>query len=121
LRHPRRVVRATRDVRAGENWSKVDFERLWACSNRPNYTCSAKARVVGREQAAVKAGTFDAWKIEVELRYSSRAGSMGASGVVTFTYWYVEVQRRYVKYQSRSLGASGGGETLRTRARMALA
>jgi len=52
---------------------------------------------VGREKVTVKAGTFDAWRIMVELHVRGNQ----RPGVATLTYWYAEDVRRFVKYQFR--------------------
>jgi tRNA A-37 threonylcarbamoyl transferase component Bud32 len=90
-------VKAFQEIRVGDRWSK--FEPASAYCAQFNFTCSASARVTGREQVSVKAGSFDAWKIEVEWSQTSIYG--GGAGVAILTYWYAEGVRRFVKYQFR--------------------
>jgi serine/threonine-protein kinase len=96
-------LRAFQDIGGSERWGNLDFKNLWNCTVNPSVSCSAKARVVGREKVAVKAGSFNAWKIEVEL-YQKALGmpaTAGGSGFVYFTFWYAEDARRFVKSLSR--------------------
>lgn len=99
-------LRAFQELRAGERWSNVNFERLWDCSTNTWWDCTASARVGNRETITVRAGNFDTTKIEVELRYRKppNPGGVGSvvQGNVLLTYWYAEEARRYVKFQSRA-------------------
>jgi len=88
-------LRAFQDLRSGDRWASVEYKRLWDCGSL--VTCNASARIVGREKVSVKAGTFDAWRIAVELYV---AGSQ-RGGVATATFWFAESAKRVVKYQFR--------------------
>jgi serine/threonine-protein kinase len=96
-------LRAFQEIREGEAWSNVEFERLGGCSTNPQLICTLSARVVGREKVTVKAGSFDTWKIVVE----NRARSGGPSSLFEYTFWFAEDARRFVKAQSRMRSGSG--------------
>ena len=75
-----------------------------ACANQ--YTCEAKARVVGTETVEVPAGRFAAIKVIVdqEWRPSGQGGGwqqMRMNGGRTLIVWYAPEVGRAVKYSSR--------------------
>jgi serine/threonine-protein kinase len=90
---------ALQEIRIGQSWSNVNLVRLPFCQEV--LSCKTSARVMGRERVTVKAGSFEAWKIEVELQFHDQGGW---SGTVSLKYWYVEELRRIVRYQSRGPG-----------------
>jgi hypothetical protein len=96
-------LRAFQEVRGGERWINIEQRQLGQCSS---WDCSASARIVGKEQVSVRAGSFAAWKIVVDLKMTDPAMERG-SGELTF--WYSEEARRTVKYQSRYRVAGRGG------------
>jgi membrane protein involved in colicin uptake len=88
-------LQAMQEIRAGQAWPKVDMSKYADCVNG-RLTCSGSARIAGREQVSVRAGSFDAWKIEFEFQFRS-----SVPGFMNITYWYSEEARRYVKSQLR--------------------
>ncbi len=90
-------LRAFQEFRVGESLTNVDI-KVSNCLNGMA-RCSLNARVVGREQVRVKAGNFDAWKVEVEFEARPREG--GILRTLTLAVWYADDVRRYVKYQLR--------------------
>jgi hypothetical protein len=92
-------IGAFRELRAGETLN-VGAITLWGCAS--NASCSAVARVAGSEKVALRAGTYDAWKIVLEVQFSYGSGS-GGSRAAEMTFWYAESAKRVVKYQMRQL------------------
>ena len=90
-------LRAFQEVRGSERWNEFPI-RVRGCAPQGGWTCIAGARVVGRERVSVRAGSFEAWKIVVEI---GMRGSSGFGYSSDITYWYAEEAKRYVKYQSR--------------------
>jgi serine/threonine-protein kinase len=88
-------LRAFQELRVGERWSNIEQKQLWDCAS--TVTCSASAHVVGMEKVSVKAGTYDAWKVAVELHVRGAQ----RPGVAALTFWYAEGPKRIVKYQFR--------------------
>jgi hypothetical protein len=70
---------------------------MGACSSSPTYRCRFDAKVIGKEQVSVPAGSFDAWKVEVQLSVHSGVSVWTRE----YTYWYAEIVRRMVKYTAR--------------------
>jgi serine/threonine-protein kinase len=100
-------MRAFQEIRAGDRWPGIYPQNVGKCGTNPSVDCSASAQVAGRERVTVRAGTFEAWKIVVAMRARSLAGplSTGFSSLeVTYTYWFADDVKRYVKYQSRAGG-----------------
>jgi hypothetical protein len=91
-------LRAFQELRAGERWTGIDFRQLGPCSSSSYFNCNASARVAGKERVTVRAGSYDSWKIIVELRIQALQGSFGYG---EFAFWYAEEPKRVVKYQSR--------------------
>jgi tRNA A-37 threonylcarbamoyl transferase component Bud32 len=88
-------LRAFREIKAGEQLPGADAGQLWECAT--TFTCTASARVAGAEKVTVRGGSFDAWKIVVELQFAASI----SRGVGEITFWYSEQARRIVRYQSR--------------------
>jgi tRNA A-37 threonylcarbamoyl transferase component Bud32 len=97
-------LRAFQELRPGDRWRNVDLMQLWDCDS--TVTCNVSARVVGIERVSVKAGTFDAWKVAIELHVSGTQ----RSGVASMISWYAEGAKRIVKYQFRQNIGIGGGQ-----------
>jgi serine/threonine-protein kinase len=97
-------LRAFQELKPGDRWASVGLVRLWDCDSR--MICDASARAVGLEKVSVKAGTFDAWRIAIDLHVRGQQGS----GVAPITVWYAESVRRVVRYQFRQniIVATGG-------------
>ena len=77
-----------------------------ACAQ--GYTCSAEARVAGRERISVPAGTFDAIKVVVTQNWGPGTAGGGQQnqvaqmyGARVMTIWYAPEAKRAVKYSSR--------------------
>jgi hypothetical protein len=83
------------DVRGGMRWTRLAITDLGKCSSS-TFACDARARVEGSEQVTVPAGTFDAWKIVVDVSIISTL-----RGSATYEFWYSEKAGRFVKYRSR--------------------
>ncbi|MCC6474120.1 MAG: serine/threonine protein kinase [Burkholderiales bacterium] len=97
-------LRAFQEIRAGDRWASVENIQLWDCG--AIVTCSATARVVGMEKVSVKAGTFETWRIAVDLGVIGQRGPRTAPVI----YWYAESVKRIVKYQFRQdleIGSAG--------------
>ncbi len=95
---------AFQSLSGSEVWGRVDFRQLWEC-DVGLVNCNPSARVVGRERVTVQAGTFDTWKVVVDLK-PWMGGSAGGKGELTF--WFADSVRRTVKYQSRVRFEVGG-------------
>ena len=89
---------AFQDLRPGVHWDDIQSLRLFKCGQTP-FTCTISGRVVGRGKVSVKAGTFEAAK--VVLQVVVRGGGSGAT-VIELRYWYAEAVNRYVKYELRT-------------------
>jgi hypothetical protein len=93
-------LRAFQELRVGDRWADIGHQGLGSCATQITWTCIANARVVGKERVSVRAGSYDAWKIVVELRI--RGGPSGAvPGSGELVYWYAEEAKRIVRYQAR--------------------
>jgi hypothetical protein len=86
---------AFRELRVGESWRSIAIERLGQCTSTSFY-CNAAARVVSKEKVTVRAGTFDAWKIVVDMSIVSTLRGAGR-----YEFWYAEEIKRVVKIRSR--------------------
>lgn len=86
---------AFQELRAGTRWSDIDINNQDRCST--DVDCTAEARVAGKEKVSVKSGTYDAWRVVVNLNWRAQ----GASGNEAYTYWFAEDLKRLVKFQSR--------------------
>ena len=95
-------LRAFQELRGGEQWTGIEYRSLWTCGSG-SVACKPTARVVGRERVTVRAGSFDAWKVVVDLGVRVDRGG----GTAELTFWYAEEAKRFVKYQSRHTVASG--------------
>jgi hypothetical protein len=99
-------LRAFHELRAGQEWQDIEGRRLWACETSSYLSCKVNVRVAGREKIAVPAGTFDAWKVEVELLQGGQGWAAAAGynrGTVLFTFWFAEDAKRYVKARSKTM------------------
>jgi len=99
---------AFQELHQGEQWPNVEFRGSFGnCSSNISWTCTANARVAGKEKITIRSGTYETWKIIVEL--IGRGSGMGSAGEIKMEYifWFSEEAKRYVKYQSRIKIASG--------------
>jgi len=75
-----------------------------ACTG--NYACSGAARLLGSEMVEVPAGSFAAYKVEIEQTWwpAYPSGNFHAllRGGRTLTVWYVPSIKRAVKFSSRA-------------------
>lgn len=63
-----------------------------------HWTYHIKGKVLGWEKVAVKAGEFDALKVEVRATYrGEETGSNGGTGQLTETVWFAPAVNGYVK------------------------
>jgi tRNA A-37 threonylcarbamoyl transferase component Bud32 len=93
-------MRAFHEIRGGESWSVREYQRLGPCMHLED--CSGTAVIKGKERVAVRAGTFEAWRVEVSIRGAvANISSAGARSTADYTYWYSEDVKRIVKYQIR--------------------
>ena len=88
---------AFQDLREGTRWSDIDYRNLFRCDS--GFTCTARGGVVGREKVSVKAGSFDAAKIVLQV---FAQGSFGQPTVIELRYWFAESANRVVKYELRT-------------------
>ncbi|HEY8069986.1 MAG TPA: hypothetical protein VIF38_13980, partial [Burkholderiales bacterium] len=95
-------LRAFQEMRAGERWSNLEYKQLWQCGASET-SCDASAHVVGKERVTVRAGSYETWKIIVELniRGTVGAGMKQIHGSGELMFWYSDAVNRIVKYQSR--------------------
>jgi hypothetical protein len=85
----------------GKQWSqKFDYNTE---ANTPVHN-DVTAKVIAIEKMTVPAGTFDAYKVVVERKYSSQY----VSGTITETRWYAPQAKTYIRRTSVDT-ASGSG------------
>ena len=100
-------LRAFQEPRIGLVWPSVELVRFDGCGPKSSATCRASARISGKERVTVKAGTYDAWVVQLDIEISNP----GASKLRQATYWYSDDALRFVKYQMRTRrGRSGAPE-----------
>lgn len=87
------------ELKIGEAWSNIPFSRVPAC-DAEGIRCKFSGAITTRERVSVPAGTFDAYRIEIDLVwYLSRDGSQGTR---KYTVWYADAVRRTVKVSGRN-------------------
>ena len=89
-------LRAFQEIRPGLRWADFDVKQFGECATV--IVCSPTAQVVGKEKISVKSGTYDAWKIVIDL---AMVGTLRGSGQLEF--WYAESIGRTVRYRSKVL------------------
>lgn len=94
----------------GKTWSNISVERVEVCG-AGLVTCTASAKVVSREKIAVKTGTFDTFKVVVEMLLRAS----GAVATRELTYWHAPEVGRPVRYSMRTLGGCSGGASCQMR------
>ena len=84
---------------------RVDNHDSRTCN--AGWSCSLRARVIGRDRVLVPAGSFDATRVEITQSWISPSQTNDRGEMVsrTLSVWYVPEVRRAVKFQSR------GGES----------
>jgi serine/threonine protein kinase len=88
-------LHAFQELRVGERWSNIDYRNIGFCERDARFYCTtANAHIVGKERVSVRAGTYNAWRIVVELRMGGILPER-----VEFAYWYAEEVKGLVKYQ----------------------
>jgi hypothetical protein len=90
-------LRVFQDLKEGERWNNMEYRNLFRCN--VGFDCSISGRVAGRERVTVKAGTYDATKVVLEI--FSR-NSAGGTAVIEARYWYAEAANRMIKYELRT-------------------
>jgi len=85
---------AVHPMREGEKLNVLPS--LWGCGQQA--TCDVSARIAGREQVTVKAGSYNAWKVEIQVQFNYIGGK---PRVADFVYWYAPEAKRMVRYQYR--------------------
>jgi hypothetical protein len=82
---------------------QMRVDNLDARTCNAGWTCSVRARVLGRERVQVPAGTFDATRIEIAQSWTSpsQTNDRGESVQRTMTVWYAPEVKRAVRTISR--------------------
>ena len=82
---------------------QMRVDNLDARTCNAGWTCSVRARVLGRERVQVPAGTFDATRIEITQSWTSpsQTNDRGESVQRTMTVWYAPEVKRAVRTISR--------------------
>ena len=93
-------LRAFQELRGGESWPNVQTREVGLCSSQ---SCGSGATVARKERITVRAGSFDAWRIEIWIAARGGAWYMKGAGV-EYVFWYSEAAKRIVKFQSRGTG-----------------
>jgi serine/threonine-protein kinase len=95
-------VRAFQELREGTAWPNVERVRFERCGS----FCTVDLKVSGRERVSVRAGNFDAWKIDIRM-------SVGGLKI-DVVYWFADEIKRFVKYRHRgsAFGAIGSQQYL---------
>jgi len=86
------------EFKDGERWRNLPFQHFGVCSSNPGQRCNFTAKVLGRETVTVPAGTFDAWRVEVELVAVPVGGGAWSR---SYTYWFADAAKRFVKHTDR--------------------
>ena len=96
-------LRAFNEISGGERWPVGEFLQIGPCMSAQT-NCSGTAVVTGKERVTVRAGTFEAWRVDVHVRgpQTINTGSGGAGSRVNYVFWYSEDVKRIVKYQVRA-------------------
>jgi len=93
-------------LEAGKEWSSEATAENPSAGRRWRYKIEGKA--LGWEKIKVKAGEFDALKIEVTAFYQGQeVGSQGGSGRSTETIWYAPAVKNFVKLESQDTDWAG--------------
>lgn len=90
---------AFRPLKAGDRWDNVRHSRMRFCSSE--MTCRFTAVVKGTDRVTVEAGEFQAFRIELELRWMAPGGVQGTR---MYTLWYSDAVKRMVKLTGRDSG-----------------
>jgi hypothetical protein len=82
---------------------QMRVDNLDARTCNAGWTCSARARVLGRERVQVPAGTFEATRIEITQSWisPSQTNDRGESVQRTLSVWYAPEVKRAVRTISR--------------------
>jgi hypothetical protein len=95
-------------LEVGKVYACAEFTRKSPKDPSVNYTLKAEIKSITQDKVVVKAGTFNALKVEVEIPYEgmSSKGSSFSNRIVE-TYWYSQEVGRWVKKQYNDLGNKG--------------
>ena len=97
---------AFQEVRAGDSWREIPFQRLGKCSDDIDWYCKFEGKVIGTEKVTIAAGTFDALRIEIDQSVATRGGGVHRKAI----YWYAPAVKRHVKAAWKTISGSWGGE-----------
>ncbi len=102
----REVIRFPLEV--GKLYSGVEFTRTNKKDASSKYTMQAKIKSITQDKVVVKAGTFNALKVEVDIPYDGRSTKGNSfSNRIVETYWYAPEVGMYVKKEYNDLGNKG--------------
>jgi uncharacterized caspase-like protein len=93
------------DVKPGDSWQKLPFQRLGNCSEAFDWNCTFDAKVAGAEKVTVAAGTFDALRIEIDQVVLGPRWSAARKA----TYWFSPQVKRVVKATWKFVQGQWGG------------
>jgi hypothetical protein len=87
---------------------QLRVDNLDARTCNAGWTCSARARVLGRERVQVPAGTFEATRIEITQSWTSpsQTNDRGESVQRTLSVWYAPEVKRAVRTISRGTASA---------------
>ena len=95
-------------LEVGKVYACAEFSRKSPKDPSVNYSMKAEIKSITLDKVVVKAGTFNAFKVEVEIPYEGRnsKGNSFSSRVVE-TYWYAPEVGRWVKRNYNDLVVKG--------------
>jgi hypothetical protein len=90
-------------LEAGKLYATSQFSRKDPKDPSINITMQAEIKSITQEKLTIKAGTFNTFKIEMEIPYQGR----NSSTKVVESYWYAPEVGRWVKRHYNDLGNKG--------------
>jgi uncharacterized caspase-like protein len=94
------LVGMAQALQVGQTWRSIAIERVGQCGSRD---CTAEAKVEAFEKVTTLAGSFDAYRVELNIVNPSKMN--GGRGELI--YWYSPQAKRIVKYKARTRGPFG--------------
>lgn len=95
-------------LEVGKVYSGAKFSRKSPKDPTIDYSMQAEIKSITPDKVVVKAGTFNALKIEVEIPYDGRSSRGNSfSNKVAETYWFAPEVGRWVKKNYNDLGNKG--------------
>lgn len=91
------LVASPQPIQLGQTWRNIAIEGLPQCVNA---NCSAEARVVAQQTVKTAAGSFEAFRVELNFLTSGLGWRQAQRG--TINYWYAPEVKRVVKYSART-------------------